>query len=73
MKVLSVNKVLDEAGGAAKLQELLYRAGQPYPSLPRISMWKARNSIPGWWAGAIIYAFACKKVNPLRLLAESGQ
>ena len=72
MKTLSIHRVLNAAGGAAKLQELLYRSGQPYPSHVRIAMWKARNSIPGSWAGALIYALACKGVNPISLLVDQG-
>jgi hypothetical protein len=71
MKVLSIRKVLEYAGGSSRLQETLYRAGQPYPSDQRLSNWKARGSIPGAWAGAIIWALACKGVNPLKLLDDT--
>jgi hypothetical protein len=71
MKVLSVHKVLELAGGPAGLQKLMYRAGQPFPSFQQIANWQTRNSIPGWWIGAIIYTLACKRINPLKLLTDT--
>jgi hypothetical protein len=71
MKVLSIHKVLELAGGAANLQKLMYRAGQPFPSFQTLTNWQARNSIPGWWAGAIIYTLACKGINPVKLLSDT--
>lgn len=71
MKVLSVSKVLELAGGPANLQRLMYRAGQPFPSFQTMTNWQARDSLPGWWAGAIIYTLACKGINPLKLLRET--
>ena len=73
MKFLSIEKVLKKAGGAAKLQETLVRAGQPYPSHPRMCNWVRRNSIPAAWTGAIIWALACKGVNPLHLLDDTAR
>lgn len=70
MKVVSIHKVLEKAGGAARLQETLYRSGQPYPSHQTLANWKARGMIPGWWVGAIVWALACKGVNPLTLIEE---
>lgn len=70
MKVLSIQKVLTKAGGAARLQDLLWRAGQPFPSHQRLHNWKVRGTIPGAWAGAVIWALACHGVNPLDLLDE---
>lgn len=72
MKILSIQKVLKKAGGAARLQDTLWRAGQPFPSHQRIRNWKVRGSIPGSWAGAILWAMACKGVNPLSLLEDVG-
>lgn len=71
MKYLSVHKVLEQSEGAARLQDLLYRAGQPYPSHQRIHNWKIRGAVPGAWVGAIIWALACKGVNPIKLLGET--
>lgn len=73
MKVLSIYKVLEAAGGAARLQETLFRTGQPYPSHQTLANWKARNAVPGAWAGAVIYALACKGVNPMRLLSDTRE
>lgn len=72
MKVLDVNLVLSLAGGAAKLRETMVRAGQPMPSFQRIHHWKMRDRIPGTWAGSIIWALACKGVNPIKLLRETN-
>lgn len=71
MKFLSIEKVWKQAGGAVGIQNALFRSGQDFPSRERIFKWKARNSIPGSWAGAVIYALAAKGVNPLSLLSDA--
>jgi hypothetical protein len=68
MKVLSVNKVLEAAGSPVKLQRLLWRAGQPYPTLRAIYGWKVSRVIPAVWQAPILWAFACKNVNVFRKL-----
>jgi hypothetical protein len=71
MKVISVHKVIELAGGAARLQDLMIRAGQPYPDHQRINNWKNRGAVPGSWVGAVIWALACKGVNPIKLLSDT--
>jgi hypothetical protein len=68
MKVLSVRKVLEAAGSPVRLQRLLWRAGQPYPTLRAIYGWKVSRLIPARWQAPIMWAFACKGVNPIRKL-----
>ena len=63
-------EVLEATGGGAGLQDLLFRAGQPFPSHQRLHNWKARNSIPGAWTGAILWALACSGVDPMSLLED---
>ena len=69
--LLSIDKVLEQAGGPAKLRDLLERTGQPKPKADTISMWANRGVIPGWWSGCIIYALATQGVHPLHLLQET--
>lgn len=71
MMLLSIDKVLEQAGGPAKLRDLLERTGQPKPQADTISMWANRGVIPGWWSGCIIYALATQGVHPLHLLQET--
>ena len=66
-----MHSVLSASGGAVGLQQKLWQAYQPFPSLQRISMWRARNSIPGPWVGAILWALAAQGVNPLALLKDA--
>jgi hypothetical protein len=71
MMLLSIDKVLEQAGGPAALRDLLERTGQPRPEADTISMWASRGVIPGWWSGCIIYALATQGVHPLHLLQET--
>jgi hypothetical protein len=71
MKVVSIHKVIEAAGGAARLQTLMIRAHQPYPDHQRIGNWKRRGQIPGSWVGAVMWALACKGVNPIDLLSDT--
>jgi hypothetical protein len=73
MKVISIEKVLKAAGGAAALRDLLEQAGQPVPTASTvISVWRFRGRVPGRWVGAVIYALAREaNVNPLDLLADA--
>lgn len=72
MMILSITKVLEKANGPTGLQTLLERCGQPVPTLPSISMMKSRNRIPGYWAGAFVYALACAGVHPLHLVEDTA-
>ena len=73
MKIISIEKVLEAAGGAAGLRDMLEQAGQPSPAnSSAISLWNFRGRLPGKWAGAVIYALAVEaNVNPLDLLVDA--
>lgn len=70
MKVLSVAKVLKVAGSPTRLQRLLWRAGQPYPTLRAIYGWKVKGLIAARWQAPILWALACKNHNPVKFLQD---
>lgn len=72
VKFLSILKVLEHTGGPTGLQDVLFRAGQPFPTLQRINNWRVRQTLPHPWPGAIIWALACAGVNPLDLLDDAS-
>ena len=70
MKAFTIHKVLEAAGGVNKLRNLLIRSGQPCPPYSTVNLWRWRGSLPTHWVGPIMWALACKGINPVKLLVD---
>jgi hypothetical protein len=71
VKVLSALKLYDKFDGSPTLiRNAFIACGEPAPSIVAICLWKLRRSIPGHWAGSLLYTLACHGINPLDILDD---
>lgn len=70
LKHLDVTLVMEAAKGPARLQQMLWRARQPFPSMQVMANWRFRGRIGGRWVAPIMWAFACRGTDPMKLFAD---
>jgi len=59
----NVSRIIDLAGGVAKLRHSLALAGQRVPETAAMSMWKSRGTLPAGWSAPILYVLLQRNKN----------